>query len=197
MATENELNLEQIKKRVVSSFVSLGLRQVLLRAINFLTINIILLPVLTPTQLGLFDLAGTFITFFSYFSDIGLAGSLIQKKESINREDIATTFTIQESLVGAVTIIILLAAPLFGSFYHLDNDAVWLVRILGLCFFLTSFKVIPSVLQERVLNFQPLVIVELVETIIFNGLLIFLAYSHLGVWAFADASIAERWPGSF
>lgn len=185
------LSLSEIKKKAFSSFLSLSFRQVFLRAINFITINIILLPVLTPAQLGLFDLAAAFITFFTYFSDIGLAGSLIQKKEAITKEDIFTTFSIQTILVTIICILVYLLAPLFGEFYHLNSDAVWLVRILGISFFFASFKVIPSVLQERVLHFQPLVLVEIVETVIFNILLIYFTYNHFGIWAFSYAALAR------
>lgn len=185
----SKLTVDQIKKRALSAFMSLAVRQVALRAIGFISINLILAKLLSVQTLGIFNIATSIITFFSFFSDIGLAASLIQKKDEIKREDITTTFTIQQILVGILSIAIILGAPLLGSFYQLDDSGIWLVRILGISFFLSSLKVIPSVLLERELKFKPLVTVELVETIVFNVVLIVLAYRGMDIWSFSVAAL--------
>ncbi len=180
-----------IKKRALNSFFSLLTRQVVLRAIGFISINIILAQILSPNSLGIFNIATSIITFFSFFSDVGLAASLIQKRDLITEEDIATTFTIQQLLISILVVIIIVGAPIFGHFYKLDDSGIWLIRILGIGFLLSSLKVLPSVLSERQLKFQPLVTVEIVETLIFNGLLIFLAYRGYGLWSFSVAALSR------
>lgn len=186
-----KITIEEIKKRVKKSFVSLLARQVLLRIIGFVTINIILAKILPVETLGIFNIATGIITFFAFFSDVGLAASLIQKKEVIKKEDISTTFTIQICIVGILSLAIFLAAPYFGKLYNLNIDGVWLIRVLGISFFLTSLKVIPSVLLERNLRFNPLVFVEVIETLIFNILLIYLVYQGKGLWSFSVAALVK------
>ncbi|KKQ67264.1 MAG: Polysaccharide biosynthesis protein [Candidatus Daviesbacteria bacterium GW2011_GWA2_38_24] len=195
--TVQTLTLPEIKKRLVSSFLSLTLRQILLRTIGFISINLVLARILPIETLGIFNIATGIISFFAFFSDIGLAASLIQKKEAVTSEDIKTTFSIQTLLVGLLSLTLILLAPILGDFYSLNAEGVWLIRVLGFSFFLSSLKVLPSVMLERSLKFKPLVTVELVETIIFNILLIFLAYQQFGIWSFSIAAFARGVVGVF
>lgn len=183
------LNLSQIKSRILPSFLSLTARQILLRAIGFISINLILAKILPVETLGIFNIATSIITFFAFFSDLGLAASLIQKKDEISETDIKTTFTIQQTIVTFLSIIIIVAAPILGEFYQLQDDGVWLIRVLGLSFLLSSLKVVPAVLLERILKFEPLVFIEIVETIIFNVLLLSLAFWGAGLWSFSIAAL--------
>lgn len=185
------LSLQEIKKRIFSSFMSLAARQIALRAIGFVSINIVLAKILPVSTLGIFNIATSVVTFFAFFSDIGLAAALIQKKEKVETEDIKTTFTIQQIIVGTLSILIILGAPFFGEFYRLNPDGVWLIRVLGLSFFLSSLKVVPSVILERELKFQPLVAVEIAETLTFNILLIALVLKGFGIWSFSVAAFSR------
>lgn len=191
-----QLSYAEIKKRIISSFMSLTARQVVLRAIAFISLNIILAKILPVETLGIFNIATAVITFFAYFSDVGLAASLIQKKEEVTREDIKTVFTIQQVLVTVISLIIVIIAPSLGGFYNLNNDGIWLIRVLGLSFFLTSLKVVPSVILERNLKFQSLVTVEIAETLVFNGLLILLVLQNMGIWGFSIAALSRSVVGT-
>lgn len=191
-----KLPLPEIKKRVLSSFMSLTARQIALRAISFITLNIVLAKALPVSTLGIFNVATSVVTFFAFFSDVGLAASLIQKKEAVSKDDIRTVFTIQQSLVTVLSLLIIIGAPFIGRFYGLDDSGTWLVRVLGLSFFLSSLKVVPSVLLERHLKFGPLVTVEVVETLIFNGLLILFVLQGFGVWSFTYAALTRGIAGT-
>jgi O-antigen/teichoic acid export membrane protein len=184
-----DLSITDVKKRAVSAFFSLTARQVLLRAMGFVTINVILASILPVETLGIFNIAQSVITFFAYFSDVGLAASLIQKKDKITEHDIRTTFTIQQGLVFLLSLVVVVFAPQIATFYALDESGMWLIRVLAFSFFLTSFKVVPSVLLERDLNFRPLVTVEIAENLLFNVALIILTFSGFGLWAFSIAAL--------
>jgi len=181
--------LKEIKNRVVKSFMSLTARQIALRVISFISLNVILAKVLPVETLGIFNIATAVITFFAFFSDIGLAASLIQKKEAVTDADIKTVFTIQQLIITTLSLVIILSAPFIGDFYALNEDGVWLVRVLGVAFFLSSLKVVPAVLLERELKFQPLVVVEIVETLTFNTLLVLAVFQGLGLWSFSIAAL--------
>ena len=92
--------------------------------------------------------------------------------------------------------VIIVSAPILGEFYHLNNDGIWLIRILGFSFFLTSLKVVPSVILERNLKFKSLVTVEVVETLVFNGLLILLVLQNFGIWSFSIAALSRSMMGT-
>lgn len=188
-------SIVDLKKRTLSAFFSLTARQVLLRAMGFITINVILASILPVETLGIFNIAQSVITFFAYFSDVGLAASLIQKREHITEEDIKTTFTIQQGLVFLLTVIVIIFAPQLAFFYGLDESGMWLIRTLAVSFFLTSLKVVPSVMLERDINFKPLVTVEIAENLLFNLFLIVLTFSGFGLWAFSIATIIRSIAG--
>src|SRR5258708_4884072 len=108
-----------LHKRLISGFVNLVLRQVLILAINFVTINILLARILPVEVIVVFDIASFILSFFNFFSDIGLGAALIQKKE-LAPDDLKTTFTIQQGLVLPSVIILWFSAPFLASWYQLD-----------------------------------------------------------------------------
>lgn len=192
---EEPISTPEIRRKIIPAFVSLVSRQATLQVITWFTINVLLARALPVAIIGIFDIATAIVAFFQFFSDIGLAAALIQKKESLEKEDISTTFTIQVFLVTLLTLIIIFSAPLFGSIYKLDDSGVWLIRALGLSFFLSGLKVVPTVLMERKLNFKPVVIVDVVEALILNGLLILFVYQHFGIWSYVYAVITKSIAG--
>jgi PST family polysaccharide transporter len=93
------------------------------------------------------------VNFLAYFSDVGLAAALIQKKESVSEDELRTTFTIQQFLVLTLLLILLVIAPYLQKYYMFSEEGKFLLYALGLSLFLSSLKTIPSVLLERELNF--------------------------------------------
>lgn len=182
------------KKKIAGGFLSLTFRKAALLAINYLTINLVLARILPVSTIGVFNIANSILAFFGFFSDIGLAAALIQKKE-ISAEDVKTTFTIQQILAFFISAIVWFAAPIFSRFYNLDIEGMWLIRALSVSFFLVSLKVVPSVLLERELKFQTLVLVEILETVVFNFALVFLVFSNFSISAFSWSSIARTVAG--
>ncbi len=183
------MEIADLQKKIVRGFFGLILRKILIDGISFVTLFIVLARVLPISVIGIYGIAQSILGFFNYFSDVGLAASLIQKKE-ISRDDLKTTFFIQESLVLLLTAIIFFGAPTFATFYHLDTAGMWLIRALGIRFFLTSLKSIPSTLLERKLNFEPGILVEVLEVLTFNGLLVYLTLQNFGVWSYSWAAMA-------
>lgn len=184
------MDIGDLGKQIVGGIISLTARRIVLLIINFATINLLLAKILPVSVIGVFNIANSVLAFFTFFSDIGLAAAIIQKKE-VNREDLKTTFTIQEFLAIFITLLVWLSAPYFAALYGLDNSGVWLIRVLGVGFLLTSLKVVPSVLLERELRFKPLVGVEIAETVVFNGILIWLVWHGQQIEAFSWAVVAR------
>ena len=189
------MEVAAVNKKLITGFLTLSFRKAILLAISFVTINLVLARILPVSVIGIFNIANSILAFFSYFSDIGLAGALIQKKE-ISIHDLKTTFSIQEVLALIITITLVVFAPNLAGFYNLDSSGVWLIRSLAIGFFLTSLKVIPSVLLERELDFGKLVWVEISETLLFNGALIFFVWQHFSIDSFSYAVLIRSVAGS-
>ncbi len=185
---EKELSFKKISHKAIKGAFSLTVRRILLSAINFITLSIVLAKILPVSVLGIYFIANSILDFFNYFSDVGLAPSLIRKPK-IEKDDLKTTFLIQGVLAITITSLVWFLAPFFVNIFHLDQVAVWLIRALGVGFFLTILKVIPSILLERELNFGRLAWVDVVEAITFNVILIWLSFAGFGLIAFIWAAL--------
>lgn len=190
----DDVDIALITKRSIRGVFALASRTFFLQSINFAG-NFLLTIFLSPSSFGIFFVVSAAIAFLSYFSDIGLAAALIQKKEAITQKDLETTFTIQQVLVATVVIIALLFSKAIGGFYNLNDDSILLFQALVISFFFSSLKTIPSILLERELRFERLVIPQIVETLFFNFTAVILAVKGFGVSSFTYAVIARGLSG--
>ncbi len=175
-----------IKTRSIAGVVALTSRTFILQLVAFIA-TLFLTIFLSPAVFGLFYVVSAIIAFLGYFSDVGLAAALIQKKEHLTREDLVTTFTIQQLLVGTAVILVLFGSSMIGSWYRLDDSGVWLLRVLAVAFFFSSLKTIPSILLERELAFSKLIVPQILETLGFYLTAVILAWFGFGVMSFTWA----------
>lgn len=185
-----ELDIAAVTKRSIHGVFALVSRTFVLQLIAFAT-NVILTIYISTFAYGVYTVVTAVIAFLQYFSDIGLAGALIQKKENLTSEDLATTFTIQQGLILFCVILALSLSPFIGKFYHLDTAGFYLLVALIVSFFLSSLKTIPSVILERNLRFEKLVIPQIVEQIVFSVTVLFCAVKGMGVTSFTYAVLAR------
>jgi len=189
-----EIDIATIREKAIRGIVALTGRTFLIQIIAF-SATFLLTIFLSPAVFGVFYVVSACISFLSYFSDIGLAAALIQKKETLTDSDLQTTFTIQQTLVLFLCIIMFLLSSYIGAFYKLDESGIWLFRSLILSFFLSSLKTIPSVLLERKLEFKKLVFPQIVETTGFYGVSVFLAWQGFGITSFSYAVLVRAIAG--
>src|SRR4030043_2167690 len=116
-----EINLENVKKRSVRGVVVLTGRTFLLQIIA-LVAQLFLFAYLGKYEFGVFAIVSAIINFLVYFSDIGLAAALIQKKETPTETDLRTTFFVQQVLVVAIITVVVVLTPFFTTKYSLNHD---------------------------------------------------------------------------
>lgn len=191
---QTEININDVKRKSVGGIVALTSRTFFLQVVAFVA-TILLTIFLSPATFGIFYVVSAVISFLGYFSDVGLAAALIQKKDEPGREDFVTTFTIQQALVGIVVVVTLLLSANIAAFYRLDNDGLFLLRALVIAFFLSSLKTIPSVILERRLDFGKLVVPQILETIGFYCTAVVLAWKGYGVASFTWAVLVRATTG--
>lgn len=185
-----DFNLDYVARKSVKSVFALISRTFLIQVVGVIS-SFVLTVFLSPTDFGVFFIVSSIIVFLNYFQDIGLAASLIQKKENPTALELKTTFTIQQLLVLALVIPMLLLHNVIGSFYNLTPDAKNLYFALLLSFFLSSLRTIPTILMERELNFNRLVIPQIIENLIYNGCLILFSIGGYGVTTFTIAVLSR------
>lgn len=180
----DEINLETVKSRAVGGVVALTGRTLIFNLVA-LAAQGFLWAFLTPSEFGVFFIVSAIVNFLTYFSDIGLAAALIQKKEKPTEEDYKTTFTIQQILVLTLLIILFVLSPTLKRIYSLSNESLMLLYALGISFFLSSLKSIPSAILERRLEFGKFIIPQVFENLIYNVTLVFFAWKGFGISSFS------------
>lgn len=186
----DEITLETVKTRAISGIVTLTTRTAILQVISFASFAVYG-AIFATAQFGIYAIVLAARNFLGYFSDIGLAGALIQKKDRLTDSDLKTTFLIQQSLVIGLLVVLYLLTPYFRQQYQLTQEGVFLLWAFGASLFLSSLKTIPSVQLERKLEFTKLVIPQIAEAIVFNGLVIYLVSRGFGLTSFTIAVIAQ------
>src|SRR3972149_5912588 len=192
---EPELTPETVRGGVAAGVVVLTVRKFGLKAISYLG-SIMLARLLAPEIFGVFAIVSFIITFFAFFSDVGLGAALIQKKESLTPKDLAVTFTLQQILVVAVVLLIYAVSPLIAARWALGEGGVWMIRIFSVSLFLTALIDMPSILLERRLKFGLLILPEIVEVVTFQVLAVGLAYLGFGVWSFIIGLLVRSFLGT-
>ena len=184
---------DKLKKNTVLSAMSLFFQSGYSATLGF-GANLLLTILLSPKIFGIYFTVLAIIAILNYFSDIGLAASLIQKKD-ITDDDIKTTFTIQQTLILTIVSIGFLASSFIQNFYDLPQDGVYLFWALLFAFFISSLKTIPSILLERKIQFQKIVIVQIVENTVFYITVMTLALLKYDLMSFTFAVILRSITG--
>src|SRR3990167_11541414 len=134
-----EINIEAVKSRAVKGVVVLTGRTFLLQAIALIS-QLFLFAYLGGYEFGVFAIVSAIINFLVYFSDIGLAAALIQKKETPTETDLRTTFFVQQVLILIVIGIAIALTPFFVQRYSLTQDGQILLYALSVSLLFSSLK---------------------------------------------------------
>lgn len=137
--------------------------------------------------LGIYSTVLAMMSFFNYFTDLGLAAAIMQKKE-IEDIDLSTAFIIQFTLTTIAVIIGFFLTPnLFKLYKDLPANAVYLYwAILG-SFFLLSLKSVPSVLLEKRIEIYKVVLVQAIENTVFYATIIVLVFMGYDIFSLVVA----------
>lgn len=186
----DEFNFEVVAVKSIKGVFALFTRTLFIQILS-LVASFILTVYLTPANYGVFFIVSSIIVFLTYFQDIGLAAALIQKKEEITVEELRTTFTLQQILVGGLILIAFILSRPIISIYHLDTGGYVLFLSLLFSFFISSLRTIPTIMMERKLDYKKLVIPEIAESLTYNIILIVMAVSGFGLMTFTVAVLAR------
>ncbi len=179
---------EEVKNRAIRGVVALVSRTMVLQVINGVALFFLGI-FLSPTAIGVYIVVSAAIRIFTLFTDVGLGAALVQKKNELDEEDLKVAFTIQEVLVLTVVAASFLTTPIVAARAGLDPEGIFLYHILAVVLFISSLKVIPSILLERKLHFEKQVIPQILEAVVFNIVVVSLAFKGWGVRSYSWAAL--------
>ena len=187
-----EIDIAVLTRRSVQGVIALISRNFVLNLVSIFSF-LLISSVLLPKDIGLYTAVIAIQRIINFFTDFGLGAALVQKKEELKEADLRTSFTIQAGITLIIFVIVFLLRGIIASYFKLSPSGELLLIILVFCIFLSSFKTIPSILLERKIRFEKLVIPQMVESLVFNTLLIILAFKGFGLtsftWAFLVSGI--------
>lgn len=181
------LDLQEIKQKTTKNVLFLSFRNIGIQAVS--TLGFFILTILLGTgEVGLFAIVAESVGILGYFSDIGLAGALIQKKDEVKKEDLQTTFVIQQILVILSLIVISYIFNNLKISKSYGPKETLIFASLCFSFFAASLKTIPSVLLERKLNFKLISTIDIIENLSFYTIAVIFAFLGFGAYSYAIAT---------
>jgi len=150
-------------------------------------IFVVLARLLTPSDYGVFAMAGFVIAFASVFWTAGLTKTLIQKHDDINSSANICFWT-------NLIIAILLYAVIFASSHYIamvfkDIRIEPVLKVTSLVIIISSLCSVQSALFQKVLNFKILFWITIITTGLPAFASIPLAYHGYGYWALVIGQI--------
>lgn len=194
MSKSEEKQFQEVKRKSMTGAISYFGRTIFLNVIGIVS-TLILIALLSPEDFGVFGIVIQIIGILTFFSDVGLAAALIQKKDEPTRRDYTSTFTVQQILSWGIVLVCLLLMNIDAISNKIGSAGNWVLLALALSFPLASLKTIPSIILERKLDFSKVVLPQIIEQIVFNVVLIFFAWKGLGVLSYAYAVILRSLSG--
>ncbi len=180
--SEGEVGRRAIAGAAVDVLRGLGVRVVGLVG------TLILARLLTPHDFGILAFGVTLVTFANFLADGGIGAGLIRRVKSPERRELQALLGFQMVLSTSLAVLIAVALLPFG-----ESGAV--IAVMAMALPLTAVRA-PGVIQlERDLNYRPLAVVDLVESLVFYTLAITLVVEGFGVWGFAIASVIRPLAG--
>jgi O-antigen/teichoic acid export membrane protein len=187
---DDEAEIARIKQRSVVGAVSYFFRTAFVQIIG-LASALVLSAFFSPEDFGIYGFVIQIIGLLIFFSDIGLAAALVQKKENPSKEEYRVAFSLQWLLSWLIVGIIGLLLTTGWVQAKVGAAGAWVLVSLAVSFPLATLKTISSIRLERQLSFNKVVIPQIFEQLIFHALLIALAWQGVGVMAYAFAVIAR------
>lgn len=184
-----ELDLATLGKQSVRGVLALISQTFILQIISAAAL-IVVLTILSPADVGIFVAVTAMRRIIDFFTDFGFGAALVQKKTELTQQDLRTSFTIQAGITFLIFIISFVFRDQITIFLKLNPQGENLFLALVFTVFLSSFKTIPSILLERKIQFQKLVIPQIAEAFVYNVLLVVLVLKGFRVDSYTYAFLA-------
>lgn len=184
----NSSDLNQVKSRSFFSVVGLIGQSSYSAVLGFAAFFILTLKS-GVHLLGVYGTVLAAMSFFNYFTNLGLAAALIQKKKT-EEIDLNSSFFMQFFLTTIAVIIGWVFSDQILSLYKdLPEGSEVLYKSMLISFFLLSLKTIPSVLLEKDLQIYKVSMVQILENTVFYLVIIVLVLMGLEIESLVAAVI--------
>jgi len=174
----------------IASGVGWGTASVVVNTLFQLFFMAVMARLLDPTDFGLIAIANVSLRFYSYFSQVGIAPALIQKK-TLEKGDINAALSLSLSISSVFFLLAYFASPITEVYFETLGLAS-IMQVLALNFIIFGFSSISQALLRRDSRFKVISIIEIVSYVLGYGVTgLISAYMGLGVWALVAAFMSQ------
>ncbi|MBI5516080.1 MAG: oligosaccharide flippase family protein [Deltaproteobacteria bacterium] len=145
--------------------------------------NLLLARVLDVRSFGIFAVCTLCIGVGSLLGDGGLGATLLRRRGEVSDQELRTVFTFVLGVGVALGAGLYLAAPTLARRYHLHGDELPALRASAVLLLAGPLRVVPYLRLERALQLSLVARIELLATLVRQGMAVLLALSGVGVWA--------------
>ena len=145
---------------------------------------------LLPIDYGLMSIGLIMIGLADMFTEAGIGGALIQKKD-LQTADLNEAFTLNLMLSLVMYAILYVSAGLVADFYE-NRELMLFVRVLGIHALLIPFVTVPMALLDRSLSMGTQSAIHFTTSVLQSVVVLALAYWGLGYWALVAGSLGRR-----
>lgn len=178
-----------VKQRVLSSAKWTGVAKLFGQGLTFAT-TLYLARVLDKADFGIYALALLFMSIVETFTDFGIQGALIQRKD-LSLQQLSATFWFLVAMSLGLIAIALPATSLVANLLNEPKLSEILPTMTAALLF-APVTIVCGALLARDLKLDTSAKIELLSGIVRCGLLIYLAAIGLGLWSFIYSYLAER-----
>ena len=169
-----------LKKILISGILYIGISKYIGILIS-LVITAILSRLLSPVDFGIVAIATVIITFFSIFSDLGIAPAIIQNKE-LNKEDLSNLFAFTVWLSVGISLSFFLVSGVLSRYYSSPILSP-ICRILSLSLLFNTINIVPNALLYKDKAFKFLAQRSIIVQSIAGIIAVFAALYGAGIYA--------------
>jgi O-antigen/teichoic acid export membrane protein len=180
---ETGSSVGEVRRKAASGAMLLGARAFLVRVIGFGG-NVVVARLLTPRDFGLVAIGYVIIAAGGTLTDGGLGASLVRGPVAPTRKALASVSGFQ--LLGALVIV-----GLTGGVTAILGGPALITLVMVCSLPILAVQTPIAITLERELNYRPLAMSDITQTIVYNvGAIFGVAALGAGVWALAVASVA-------
>lgn len=179
---------QNLSKKIINGMKWKTVERIFLQIINAVT-PIILARLLTPDDFGVIAILSVFISIANTFVNNGLCNSIVQKKDSDNK-DCSTVFFTQLIIAVICYIILFVSAPFIADFYS-DSALIPMLRVMSLSLIISAFGAMQTTILKKNMLFNRSFIATGLSSLAYGITGILCAYSGFGCWSLVFAALSQ------
>jgi O-antigen/teichoic acid export membrane protein len=183
-----QLGAGEVRRRAVTGAVVDTLRAIGVRGVGVIG-TLVAARLLTPYDFGLVAVGATVLAFGDFLDDGGVGPALIRRPEAPAKSELQALLAFQLALDLLIAVVVALVMLPFG---RLGLVTTVIVASLPL----GALRVPATIIYERRLDYRPMAVVEVVQTVVFFAWAIALIVAGWGVWGLASAYVVRELTGS-